>query len=75
MTTPTRYWNYRIVEKAGTFGIHEVYYENGKPVMVSVEAMTLGCFESVDDLKGDLELLNKALEKPVLKYSDIVTNA
>lgn len=65
-------WNYRITEKNGTYGIHEVYYnDEGEPNAISEEAVTLGMLETLEDLKGDLELINRALTKPVISYYSI----
>ena len=77
-------WNYRVVrkvweingEKEEQFGIHEVYYRNGEPSMVSVDPDASG--GTLEELKQDLALQLKALEKPTLDYEDIgdeITNA
>jgi hypothetical protein len=53
-----------------TFGIHEVYYTDGEPSMVTVDAMDPHG-ETFEELKQDLEWYQRALEKPVLNYEDI----
>lgn len=70
------HWNYRVLKQvyAGDqgneeyFGIHEVYYDdNDKPHSCSTDAMRpFG--ETVEELQRDLELMQKAFEKPVLDY-------
>jgi hypothetical protein len=72
------HWNYRVVRKIRehngtkwiTFGIHEVYYRDGEPAMVTVDPVDPHG-ETFEELKEDLEWHNRALEKPVLKYEDI----
>ena len=64
-------WNYRILKKGNTYGIHEVYYDaEGRPELCSMNAPTLEGFESLEDLVGDFALLKKAFDKPVLNYDD-----
>lgn len=65
-------WNYRVVLKGGTYGIHEVFYTpEGKLKSLSEECITLGALETFEALKGDLELINGAFDKPVINYSDL----
>jgi len=68
-------WNYRIIEHKNTdgslwFAIHEVYYdEAGTPKSCSEEP----CFahgEDIETLITDMQYITKALNKPVLRYSD-----
>ena len=72
------HWNYRIIRKESEheimgkwvrFGIHEVYYSDGKPSMCSVDAMEPHG-ETLDELKEDLKHFLAALDKPVLNYED-----
>jgi len=72
------HWNYRVIRKErehnGTkwimFGIHEVYYKDGKPCMCTVDPMDPHG-ETLEELKQDLEGHQLALTKPVLDYEDI----
>ena len=65
-------WNYRVIKSIDqtgevNFGIHEVYYdENNIPHSCTAEPIVLTA-ESIEDLKADLELINKAFSKPVLE--------
>lgn len=65
-------WNYRIIKSIdedgeASFGIHEVYYDESKnPHSCTAEPIVLAA-ESLDDLKKDLKLMQKAFEKPVLE--------
>ena len=62
-------WNYRVVKKGGVFAIHDVYYEDGKPSMVTEENVSLmEC--TFKDLFKTFLLMEKAFEKPVLNYED-----
>ena len=65
-------WNYRIIKSIdedgeASFGIHEVYYDDSnKPHSCTTEPIVFAA-ESLDDLKKDLKLMQKAFEKPVLE--------
>lgn len=83
------YWNYRILEREYSsptgsytipvYGIHEVYYENDKVVSWSENPITLGGFDyetnPKEEMKAELELINKALTKPILIESDLIKDA
>lgn len=60
-------WNYRIVEKNGTQGIHEVYYDNGEPT-----AVTENPVEIVWDVGNNAcyirNQIMQAFDQPVLYY-------
>lgn len=68
-------WNYRVMRLAtldGTpwYQIHSVFYhENGKIKAHSARMVGVGG-ESLEELRGELETLRLALEKPVLEYSE-----
>ena len=72
------YWNYRVVRRAWEidgeieeqFGICEVYYTDGKPVMCS-EIPDGVHGETLEDLKKDFEYHQLAFIKPTLNYEDI----
>lgn len=66
------FWNYRIVQaENGTFGIHEVYYdEQARPEFITANPVDLCDFESLTDLTNSIEYLQKALTKPVLNIED-----
>ena len=61
-------WEYRVQEKvAGDnrwYEIIEVYYEKGKVVGTTDAVHPVG--DSVEDLRQDLELMLRALDKPVI---------
>lgn len=71
------HWNYRIIrkihehngEKWVQFGLHEVYYTDGKPSMCSVDAMEPHG-ETLDELLEDMKHFQSALAKPTLNYED-----
>jgi hypothetical protein len=71
-------WGYRVIRKTypfpdGTieeqFGIHEVYYSDGKPSSCTMNPTEVVA-ESVEGLKEDLEVRLTALEKPILNWED-----
>lgn len=76
-TVPRRHWNCRVIETSLPEGerwyeVHEVHYEQGKPIGYATSPATL-CWSSEDDSGGGLhrlEQLREALRKPVLKESD-----
>jgi hypothetical protein len=64
-------WNYRVLEHEEGFAIHDVFYnKNNKPESYGTDPVYLGWYDNCEDLKSDLNLILKALDKPVLKYSD-----
>jgi len=70
------HWDYRIVKRAydgyDTYGIHEVYYEGNNVVLVSSESVPL-IDNTLEGLKKEFELYQKAFEKPILNYDgDVV---
>ncbi len=68
------FWNYRVIEhdtdNPVTFGIHSVHYEGGEISGYTADPVeALG--NSQQDLRGDLELMMKAFELPVLSLRDL----
>ena len=70
-------WNYRIVKRSypnskwdDTYSIHEAYYnEEGQADSITVEGIEpVG--ETPKELKQSLEMMLKALDKPILNYED-----
>lgn len=67
-------WNHRVVRKVDAgeeyFGIHEVYYENGDPVSVTVDSVSpFG--ETLEELTGEIDMFKAALSLPVLDFDKI----
>jgi len=73
-------WNYRIMKRNSEnsdedtmnewFEIHEVYYDsNGKIEGYTQNAISPGGY-NLDELKLDLNLILKSLEKPILDYKE-----
>ena len=67
-------WNYRVVEKKaydGTFyyQIEEVYYDKNKNINGFGDAR-IPFGEEIDDIKFTLEMMLKALDKPVVPYEE-----
>ena len=69
MSAPKRtgsYWNNRImVHPDGTFGLHEVFYEEDKPAGWT-EYSLVGQFETVEDLVETLEQMHS----DAIRYKD-----
>jgi hypothetical protein len=65
------HFNYRVVfdPEENTYTIREVFYENDEIVFWSEEA-TFPIGENLEDLSLDLELMQEALELPVLVSKD-----
>jgi len=66
------YWNYRVIERNdGSFGIHEVYYDdNDVPEMCTADPISL-YGESEADIREDLSKIVQAFDKPVLIDSEM----
>jgi hypothetical protein len=70
-----RTWNYRVVRHKGVgvndmpvmLQIHEVYYENGTPDMVTEDPVAAGG-ETIEEVRRALELMLAAIEKPILDF-------
>jgi hypothetical protein len=71
-------WNYRVIEHDtpepadGTFGIHEVYYDDQGRVKAWTEKAVGVAAETVVALGEELEIMAEALKKPVLKESELL---
>ena len=69
-------WNYRLMAKefpCGTveFDIYEVYYDkNGVPNGCTQNAVSPGGYTTVKQVEESLELMKKALDKPILWYNE-----
>lgn len=62
-------WNYRIVMKNDSYGIHEVFYENGVPFGISEDPITpYGA--DLEELEENFESMQAALKKDILDYDD-----
>jgi len=71
------WWNYRLIRKGGSVGIHECYYDaNGRIWACSVEPETAtieedGIDPAIDSLRNMLQWMLFALDKPILDYDGI----
>ena len=61
-------WNYRVVRIKGEVGICEVYYDKGKPSS-RTDFLELSA-ETIEDLIGDIALMQRAFTKPILEDFD-----
>ena len=63
-------YNYRVVLKGDTFGIHECYYSpNGEIQAISENPITPQA-ETVAQLTHEMNLMQVAFTKPVVDYKD-----
>ena len=70
-------WEYRVArkevhypsssEKVEPFGIIEVYYNNKGEVKGWTNFIDPNGWKDIDDLKGTIELMSKAFQKPVFE--------
>lgn len=65
------YWNYRILVdiyyNEEFFQIHEVYYDDeGKVNGYGENSVSIYTEEGLDGVKWQLDMMNKALDKPIL---------
>jgi len=63
-------WNHRILaheESSGEvyFQLHEVYYKKDKPIVHTVDPITVGG-ENLESIKFILNKMQEAIEKPIL---------
>jgi hypothetical protein len=71
-------WNYRIVRHRGgeNYVLHEVYYEDDRPVSMTADGCRFGCDGSDDpksEICGALEMaLNGARNRPILDENDFL---
>jgi hypothetical protein len=71
------YWDYRVMYRRSglddpdfdSFELHEVYYENHKPVSCTENAIQVYC-DGNESLKDTFDRMIKALDKPVLDYDN-----
>ena len=59
-------WNYRVLERAGEFAIHEVFYDAAGTIIGWTETPVFPRGESLEDLVQDLERYADAVKKPVI---------
>ena len=64
------FWNYRAIKRKDELAIYEVYYRSGKIEMISTDPI-YPSGESLVELKEDILLMQKALNKPVLDYDQV----
>ena len=66
-------WNYRMINKDGELAIYSVYYyDDGSIQGTSLNPDYPIGYDNIEDLREELERYSSALEKPILKYDDIV---
>ena len=71
---PNSHWNHRVMRREHensepTYGIHEVYYKQGKADMWTDDPVEV-TGDDIQELKQTLERMILALEKPILNFKD-----
>ena len=64
-------WEYRLIKMNGTYGVYEVYYEDGKVVSHSVKP-TSPRGEDIESIKEDFIRYSAAFDKPVVEIASDV---
>lgn len=64
-------WNYRVLRREGNFAIHEVFYEDGKPTSCTEDPVAPFGEDTLEELRHDMEMMMRALSKPVLDYENL----
>ena len=67
-------WDYRVIEDADGFHVHEVYYDDAEMITAysAVPAAPYG-EEGPDELRSDLGLMLAALDRPTIHHRDLPT--
>jgi len=65
------HWNYRVVNKNGCFGIHEVFFGDNKKIGATTEDPIEPFGETETELKDHYKLMGEAFNAPVINYDDI----
>ena len=59
-------WNYRVINRAGDFAIHEVFYDESGKVKGWTETPVFPRAESLEGLAAELACYADAIHKPVI---------
>lgn len=60
------HWNYRVLQDAGVFRIIEVFYDDEGNMGWTDNYESILIWDGYDDLKGTVEKLQDAFDKPIL---------
>ena len=65
------YWNYRVVNDNGFFTIREIYYDDNN-IIEALSTNPMYPSGTMDvSVRADLDLMYKALDKPILTLDEI----
>jgi hypothetical protein len=68
-------WNYRVVMQEAngykSLGLREIYYNEDDSIFAMSREDEAPLGDDIEDLRGDLEIMMEALDKPVLVEKDI----
>lgn len=65
-------WNYRIIERGGRYGIHEVFYDNDGRIMSWTEEPIDLVRGNAKQLRGDLKHMVADMKRPVLHEAELL---
>jgi hypothetical protein len=66
-------WNYRVVNKNASLGIHGVYYDESGKIIGMDQDPNYPSAEDCLELRTTLELMLEALSKPIVDYDEGMT--
>lgn len=64
-------WNYRVINKDGSLGLHGVYYDEHDNIEGMDRDPNAPTGENLDELRTMLKLMLEALEKPIIDYQEL----
>lgn len=64
------WWNYRVVEVDGFLHLREFYYRSDGTIRMCTQVPSTPIGNDLDDLRGAMELMTKALKAPILRLVD-----
>jgi hypothetical protein len=70
----TTMWNYRVIEIDGLYAVSEVYYDDNGLIeawALPDDLNPLTGWETIDELRGTVDLIKEAFNRPVIKGSDL----
>lgn len=74
-----RHWNHRILKRVicrrdtseDVYGVHECHYDSQGKIWSCSEEPCAAVAESLDELRGELERMQRAFKSPVLDYDKL----
>lgn len=67
----TKTWNYRLIRFPNHIALHEVFYEDGRPMSRTIDPATFAAEDAADVIAGLERALSDAKTRPVLDADEI----